>query len=196
MTEKIVTRKCQITGCENEWLARHLCKKHYRQAEWKGQLLEFGKHYPPIITEVDFWQRAVITADTNRCWEWQRGFEKGGYGHAHIHGKQWKAHRYAWFLTAGYDSKVNICHKCDNPKCINPHHLFEGTHKVNSQDMVKKGRVQRGGKHYMSHLSESDVLDIRQLVSDGHTHQSVADQFEVVRETVSQIIQRKTWKHI
>ncbi len=196
MTEEIVTRNCLIEGCEREWIARHLCKKHYRQVTQEGRLAEFGKRFPPILTDTDFWQRAIITANPAKCWEWQRGFEAGGYGHAHIKGKQWKAHRYSWFLTAGYDSKVNICHRCDNPKCINPNHLFEGDHKANSQDMVNKGRVQRGEKHYLSNLSEQDVLTIRSMVGDGSTHQSVADQFNVVRETVSQIIQRKTWKHI
>lgn len=196
MTEKIVARNCKTEGCDKEWAARHLCKQHYYQARKDGTLKDFPKHFPPILTDTDFWQRAILTADIDKCWEWQRGFEKDGYGHAHIQGKQWKAHRYAWKLANGYNSTLNICHKCDNRRCINPNHLFEGTHKDNSQDMVQKGRVQRGERHFLSHLTDVDVLEIRAMVGRGHTHQSTADQFGVVRETVSQIIQRKTWKHI
>lgn len=83
-----------------------------------------------------------------KCWTWQGSCFVSGYGRFSIHQKVHRAHRISYYLYNGRIAKENlICHKCDNPKCVNPLHLFEGSSKDNTHDMIKKGRQKKKGKH-------------------------------------------------
>jgi len=94
-----------------------------------------------------FWSNVNITNQSD-CWEWKGYINSRGYGTFIFNQKRYNAHRVAWVLYCG---KINedmlICHKCDNRSCCNPSHLFEGTAKDNSLDMVNKGRW-NGGRRY------------------------------------------------
>lgn len=75
------------------------------------------------------------------CWIWQGGKNKDGYGAATVNGKYINAHRLSFKLNIGEIPKgMFVCHTCDTPSCINPEHLFLGTHEDNMKDMKKKGR--------------------------------------------------------
>lgn len=75
------------------------------------------------------------------CWEWQRKRDKNGYGSFSVSGKPWRVHRFSYNLLKGPVGKADlVCHHCDNTSCCNPEHLFLGTHKMNSDDKIKKGR--------------------------------------------------------
>lgn len=75
------------------------------------------------------------------CLEWTGSLDKNGYGKLKVQGKQYYTHRIAYQLGYGLDPKeLFVCHKCDNPKCVNPQHLFLGTHQDNMDDMLRKGR--------------------------------------------------------
>lgn len=83
----------------------------------------------------------------NGCWEWQGCFTTSGYGRFQVHPKTLRAHKVSYFLFHGsFDEKLLVCHKCDNPKCVNPNHLFLGTAKENTLDMIEKGRLNRNKK--------------------------------------------------
>ena len=87
---------------------------------------------------VDFWSHYD---DVDGCWIWRGGSNKKRQGCARYQGKTWGAARLAWTLTHGViPDGMYICHRCDNPLCINPEHLFVGTPRDNVQDMVRKGR--------------------------------------------------------
>jgi hypothetical protein len=102
-------------------------------------------HLPPPPLSEYFWS-IVVPGDPDKCWEWQGGKSKDGYGYLHLAGQTKLAHRVSYELHHGEIPKgLVICHKCDNPPCVNPKHLFIGTHLDNAVDRDKKGRG-RGGK--------------------------------------------------
>lgn len=88
-----------------------------------------------------FWSKVKITS-TEGCWLWLGGKKRNGYGTFRSEGKTYTAHRVAWFYLYGElpPSHMLACHTCDNPSCVNPSHLFLGTHSDNALDSVVKGR--------------------------------------------------------
>lgn len=75
------------------------------------------------------------------CWVWMGSRNTLGYANTVLKNQRWMAHRLAWVLAKGrIPTGKFICHKCDNPSCINPEHLFVGDHTENQRDMVAKGR--------------------------------------------------------
>lgn len=100
------------------------------------------------------------------CWEWTGTKNAKGYGFIQADAKRWMTHRYSYHIHHGQiPDGMFVCHKCDNPKCINPDHLFAGTQKDNMNDMVKKGRAHKVGRSGTENpnnkLTEQDVLAIR-----------------------------------
>lgn len=113
--------------------------------------------------------RAMSAVDpVTGCWVWQRSLQTGGYGQMSYKGKNRTAHRlsYEVFKKESPDGKC-VCHKCDNPKCINPDHLFLGTHKENHDDAIAKGRsLGMWPRHAITKtrkrkLTDAQVLEIR-----------------------------------
>lgn len=86
--------------------------------------------------------KSKISVDDNGCWNWVAYKNTLGYGRLRVDGKKTLAHRasYAFFIGDIQDGML-VCHKCDNPSCVNPDHLFLGTNKDNHDDAVNKGRV-------------------------------------------------------
>ena len=86
-----------------------------------------------------FWEKVNKLSD-DECWEWQGGIKETGRGLCWYNSKVTTAHRASWQIHFGSTEGLNVLHKCDNGKCVNPYHLFLGTLSDNSRDMVKKGR--------------------------------------------------------
>ena len=115
-----------------------------------------------------------INKNTNNgCWEWVMARNKWGYGRTGYRGKTYAAHRISMMIFKGFDinSKLCICHKCDNRRCVNPKHLFIGTYKDNIRDMFRKGRNrnQNGENNSQSKLREEQVREIRKSYKKGNT---------------------------
>jgi hypothetical protein len=117
-----------------------------------------------------------------------------GYGIIVVDGAKVLAHRYSWELHNGKISDgMFVCHRCDNRLCVNPAHLFLGTHLDNMADMRQKGRSRRGALSHNCVLSESDVIAIR---ADSRPQRTIAAAYGIGQTTVSHIKRKSTWRNV
>jgi hypothetical protein len=133
------------------------------------------------------------------CWEWIASTDgKFGYGKFHYIDKDWYAHRFAYFLFVGSINDLDVCHKCDNPKCVNPEHLFLGTHQDNMKDKTMKGRCIGlvGETNHFHKLTVTDVIRIKASAIAGVTCRTLATQYEVTYQTIWNIVNEKNWVNI
>jgi hypothetical protein len=136
---------------------------------------------------------------TEYCWNWTAAICQG-YGHFRIGKEIYSASRLSYEIHVGkIPEDIYVCHTCDNPKCVNPEHLFLGTPKDNMRDKIKKGRQGRGpalGRHKRK-LNEDQVREIRlKYTQGGESRRELALQYNVALPTVEMIINRRSWKHI
>ncbi len=175
---------------KSEETKRKLSESHMGQVAWNKGI---GN------TPQDFWNNVNIK-EKDDCWEWMGYLDHNGYGSISINNYPNRTHRYAWEIVHGcIPEGLCICHKCDNPKCCNPEHLFMGTVYDNTHDMIKKGRkvVLRGESNWFSKLTEKDVLEIRKLYSTGKYNQhKLGKMFNVTNSNIECIVNRKSWKHL
>lgn len=132
---------------------------------------------------------------TESCWIWMGSKHPRGYG-CFCGGNTATAHRYSYEHFVGpIPDGLCVCHKCDNPSCVNPDHLFVGTHTDNMLDKMAKGRGNHlvGSKHPKSKLSEADVLAIR---ADVRKQIEIAAAFGIKQAQVSEIKRRVAWSHV
>ena len=144
-----------------------------------------------------FWPK-VDRRGPDECWPWLGASVPKGYGHIGEggRGRMLYSHRVAYALEHGLvPNGLEVCHRCDNPPCCNPAHLFVGTHAENGLDMAMKGRSTIGERNPRAKLTMAIVSEIEFLVANGRTHQSIADQFGVGREAISKIARGERWRH-
>ena len=128
------------------------------------------------------------------CWEWQGVLNEKGYGRISVGANNnIRAHRASYEAFVGPIGRLLVCHECDNPKCVNPDHLFLGTPKRNSEDMAEKGRSTRGERNAQARLTASDAQAIRADLRSPH---EVAREYGVSAPTNCDIRERRTWKHV
>jgi hypothetical protein len=146
--------------------------------------------------EPRFWIK-VDRRGPDDCWPWLAAKDGKGYGAFSFNRKRATAHRVAFFFSHGHWPVHDACHKCDNPACCNPAHLFDGTHQDNMDDMVAKRRHQHGERNGHRKLTEVQVLEIRRrYIPRKVTGRALAAELNVSHATVEDVIAGRTWRHL
>ena len=141
-----------------------------------------------------FFGKVDISGD---CWQWLGYRAPSGYGLFWTGKRDERAHRVSWqFHNGPIPDGLHVLHHCDNPPCVNPGHLWLGTDADNVRDKVKKNRHCYGSLHYKAKIDESDVLVIRELRSASTSVKALSWFFEISEQTIYQVSQRRTWRHI
>ncbi len=200
---------CSFEGCGRVVAARGLCGSHWSQ--WRhrcGRLspLHTSPHgLPAKPVEQRFW-RFVAKGANDECWLWTGAKADLGYGKFYLsrERKGERAHRVAWEMLRGaIPIGLYVLHNCpggDNPACVNPNHLFLGTKRDNSRDMVAKGRnvyrIRIGEANNKARLTSEAVRAIRSALVSGVSASSLARQFGVHHSTVQRVAAGRTWRHV
>lgn len=140
-----------------------------------------------------------ITKNEENCWVWNKSKDKKGYGKTNYKNKIMLCHRLSWLLfNKSLNNNMYVCHKCDNPSCINPDHLFLGTNRDNILDAYHKNRLKLkfGENNKSSKLNYKKIIEIRDLYKKGYTLVSLSNIYHVSSQTIGSIVKRKTWKHV
>lgn len=138
------------------------------------------------------------------CWIWTASKVGGGYGCFHYNRKNIPAHRAAYNILVGVvPVELEVCHKCDVRLCVNPEHLFLGTHRENMQDCIRKGRANyrctpRGFDHVrpMRKLTDAQVLEIASLRGSRMSNQETIARFGITSNNCRSIWRGESWGHI
>jgi hypothetical protein len=148
-----------------------------------------------------FWSKVQ---KSDGCWLWTGATTPDGYGkigadRRSTTGSQPRAHRVSWTLHCGpIPEGMEVLHKCDNPPCVRPDHLFIGTQRDNVMDMQAKGRARkpRGEAHGRAKLTIAEVVSIRERAALGWKQRDLAKEFRVARSLVGRIVLMQAWAHL
>ena len=191
---------CSVEWCETEVVAKKMCMKHYQRFRRNGTTEpKFYKGDMPIEKYFN-----KLFNKSGYCWEWIGLKTDFGYGIVPYYFtrkyNEKLAHRVSYLINKGslpkwegYKSKC-VLHICDNPACVNPDHLFLGTHTDNMRDMHNKGRGCVGEKHRSSKFTEKEIVKIRERLNNGERAFNLAKEYKVTARAMYQIRDKRTWK--
>lgn len=149
-----------------------------------------------LSTEERFWTK-VKKGASDECWEWGACRNDTNYGIFRLNGKNIFAHRLALILVNRLpDPKLAVLHKCDNPPCVNPDHLWAGTQIDNIVDMNRKLRGNQGERHGLRKLTNEEVLKMRELYAGGMKIKDIAALLSRRPAHVCRVVNRRSWTHI
>jgi len=187
---RVKDMRCTVDGCDRMQIAKGICTTHYGRMRRTGTLLT------PHLDRSWFDRAIEKSKIEGDCWVFVGAQNSDGYGTISIDGKQQILSRVAFNeLVEPLTPGMFVCHKCDNPPCWNPDHLFQGTASDNTKDMLSKGRARPpwGERAHTSKLTESDVRRIRNMIKNGVPRQEIAAQFGVTRGCVWGISSGRNW---
>jgi hypothetical protein len=136
----------------------------------------------------------VLISDAG-CWEWKLKTRPNGYARVTYMRQSFYAHRLSFEAFNGsIDSMLDVCHKCDNRKCVNPSHLFQGTRKDNMQDAVNKGRQAKGKSLPQTKIYGDNLESVLSMARDGRKYQEIADIHGVTKSCIGYIARKNNVK--
>lgn len=189
-----VKRRCAVDGCQTKHYNQGYCAKHYHRIKTHGDPTIVKKRSHPVYDSLNDYLTRNSKKQMNGCWEWTSSKRRRGYGNAGSceWAKQYNtglAHRLAYICYKGeFDYTLFVCHHCDNPSCINPQHLFLGTHKENMKDMLLKGRKnnESGEKAANAKLTKDQAIYILRNMETISAWE-LSTKFNVCRQTIQNV---------
>jgi hypothetical protein len=185
--------KCLAEECSRDAVCRSLCDRHYRRLLSRGDYSDRGSKTVNSGTDQERFHKKYKKSDSTDCWLWVAGTAVNSRGtkygkHSIDGGKAVGAHRYSYQIFFGeIPAGKYVCHRCDTPLCVNPNHLFIGSHKDNMGDMVNKGRSFKGrGEDKKGRSSLTNMQAAEVLMSNG-TYTEIAKRFFVSVSVVARI---------
>lgn len=156
--------------------------------------------YGPI-TVARFWSKVDVKWSAKDCWEWQGATGKSGYGRFKVGRETCTASRVAWELANEESLGLRYAlHRCDNPVCCNPSHIFPGTHQDNMTDKVAKGRGSQfsaaGEENPRAKLKAEQVLEIKERIERGESNVEISKDYPVGHHTISGIRRGTAWRSV
>lgn len=185
---------CSVADCLRDVEGLGYCQNHRRQ---------FKKYGDPLVRrqvnggtlEDRFWAY-VQKGNPDECWLWNGTVRNNGYGAVNFQYKAYAAHRVSYFIANGRWPSQCVLHSCDNPPCVNPAHLRDGSIKENVQDALDRGQHPIGERTHNALLKNSDIKEIWRMIWAGMNNTEIAQHFPVTRDTISLIRCGKRWKQV
>ena len=190
--------KCAFDGCERSAVSKGYCDKHYRRMLKRGNVNNFGSRKVEDGNAVERFHKKYEISESG-CWIWKAGARPNGKGvlyprHWTDDKKSTGAHRFSFELMHGaIPNGMYVCHKCDTPMCVNPDHLFIGTHHENMNDMVRKKRSFIGRGENKKGRSKLTNWQADQIRKTDISQQKLAAMFGVSQTTISRIKRRESY---
>lgn len=197
MAAILAERICTVPDCAGKAQVRGWCCRHYERWKRHGDPEAGQTRYLP--NEDRFWRR-VEKRGVDECWLWLALLSTSGYGKLWVAEQTYVlAHRWSYENFIGpIPVGAEMCHSCDTPACVNPLHLFVGTHQENMADSSSKGRqknTRAGDKNGRAVLSHEQVSQIRlRYVPRRGILTEMAREYGVSRSAISQVVLGKTWQ--
>ncbi len=200
---------CIVEGCVRKNFGLGYCSAHYQRfRRWGDPQAGRAETF-----EERFWQK-VERRGSDDCWLWQAAKNQDGYGLVRYPGfvHMVGAHRASWMLhNRDVPNGLEVLHRCDNPPCVNPAHLWLGTQAENNRDAAQKGRTSQGENHWMRNhggrafggkhrgrtkLTVENVAEILERRACGEFATDIAPKYGITPSTIYAIEKGKTWRHL
>lgn len=193
MPRKPSTRVCIEPECGRMDWCRGYCSMHYQRHRTSGKIERIDPEQSPLERFMD-----KVELDNNGCWLWTSTILRSGYGTMWYRGQTISAHRLSYqFYIGPVPERLHVLHLCDVKRCVNPEHLYAGTHQQNIQDRENRGKNMRGTGNPRAVLSAEDVLEIRRRYAAGEKPFEIARDYDGIGwGGIYSVCRRKTWKHI
>jgi hypothetical protein len=193
---------CCIKECDLPVLALGMCNKHWQRNRKYGSPAATMAHSGTMVglSAPERFARQMKTAGPDECWPWAAGTDKDGYGifRGVYDGVEYqRATRYSWALhnRQQVPKGILVCHSCDNPRCVNPNHLFLGTTLENNMDKIAKGRDggPKGSLNHHAVLTEAQALEV---LADPRPYAQIAADYGVTASTIGSVKAKSSWAHL
>ena len=187
-----MSESCSIEGCDTRVYAKRMCERHYARVRRHGSPY-VDKRAERRDSAEWLWSHYIPVPESG-CWIWEGNATPQGYGFMKVGPDRVLTHRLAYSLAAGPVTGSDcVLHRCDNPSCINPSHLFLGTRADNNADRTRKGRHVYGSASPNAKLTDEVVRRAR--ISD-EPLPVLAARHGVSHETMRLAVLGQTWRHI